>query len=339
MSLSADYYDGHSTRRHAVVLDHANGCLQVHGDDIVRNVALTDLRVSEPMGRAPRLVTFPDGAYCEIRDHAGFQALLEATGFRDHFVVRWQFNWRWGVVSAVLCVAFLLAGYRWGLPVLSAQIAAGLPESVLVSVSDRALASLDERVLQPSRLPSSRQAAIAERFSRLKSPAERPLGHRVIFRAARDFPANAIALPSGTLIVTDDLVALARNDSELMGVLAHELGHVEARHGMRQIVQSTVVGVLAAWFVGDVSSIVAAAPAALLEASYSRGFEHEADAFAVRMLSENGISPRCLADLLQRLDGTANSESVASRRGAGDYLSTHPATAVRLEALVGGACE
>ena len=92
MSLSADYYDGQSTRRHAVVLDHENGCLRVHGEDIVRVVALTDLRVSEPMGRAPRLVTFPDGAYCEVRDHAGFQTLLEATGFQDHFVVRWQFN-------------------------------------------------------------------------------------------------------------------------------------------------------------------------------------------------------------------------------------------------------
>lgn len=340
MSLSADYYDGQSTRRHAVVLDHENGCLRVRGEGIVRVVALTDLRVSEPMGRAPRLVTFPDGAYCEVRDHAGFQALLEATGFQDHFVVRWQFNGRWILLSAVLCVAFLLAGYRWGLPVLSAQIAAGLPESVLASVSDQALASLDERVLQPSRLPASRQAEISARFSGLRSPVERPLAHHVVFRAAKGFPANAIALPSGTLVMTDDLVTLARNDSELMAVLAHELGHVEARHGMRQLIQSTVVGVLMAWFVGDVSSVVAAAPAALLEAGYSREFEREADAFAARMLTENGISPRCLADLLQRLDGAANSERVANRRGAGGgYLSTHPATVARLEVLGGGACQ
>lgn len=112
-------------------------------------------------------------------------------------------------------------GYRWGPPVLSAQIAAGLPESVLVSVSDQALASLDERVLQPSRLPASRQA-ISARFSGLRSPVERPLAHRVVFRAAKGFPANAIALPSGTLVALTIFVTLARNDSEL-AVLAHEL--------------------------------------------------------------------------------------------------------------------
>ena len=339
MTLAADYYDGKSTRRHAVCLSLDDDLLRVNGEGIERVAALADLRVSEPMGEAPRLVTFPDGAYCEIRDHAGLQTLLHATGFEDHFVVRWQFSLRWIAVSAVLCLAVLLAGYRWGLPWLSEQVAAELPDSVLQSVGDRVLASLDERLLVPSEIPAARQEALAERFAALRVPDGVSLNHRVVFRAARGKFVNAIALPSGTIIVTDSLFALAKSDNELMGVLAHELGHVKERHGMRLVVQGTVVGVLAAWFLGDVSSIAAAAPAALMEASYSRGFEREADAFAARMLAENGISPRCLGDLLQRLDDVAKHENNNDRGASAGYLASHPATGERLMELRGASCD
>ncbi|SDI16836.1 M48 family metallopeptidase [Propionivibrio dicarboxylicus] len=334
MSVVGDYYDGRSTRRRRVTLDHDRGFLQVRGDDVERREALAALRLSEPMGAAPRLVTFSDGAFCEIRDHAGLQRLLAETGHRDACVVRWQFSVRWIAVASLFCLAALFAAYRWGLPWVSARVADALPDSVAETVSDRVLAVLDERYLAPSRLPEARQAAIAARFSALAMPGEPVARAHLVFRANRAMSANALALPSGTIILTDDLVALARRDNELMAVLAHELGHVEERHGLRQAVQSTLVGLLAAWFLGDVSSVVAAAPAVLLEAKYSRDAEREADLFAERLLQANGISPRCLVDILQRLD---HAESSAG--SAPEFLSTHPETIRRSEALVGGACE
>lgn len=339
MSLSADYYDGKSTKRHPVAVLLEGEAVRIRGDGVERVAALHELRVSEPMGNAPRLVSFSDGAYCEIRDHAGLQALLRHTGFEDHFVVRWQFSLRGVLLAMVLCLGVFSAGYRWGLPWAAEIIAAEMPERVLNSVSDQVLESLDGQFLAPSKLPVARQEALSARFAALRTPAGTPLAHRVIFRANRSMPANAIALPSGTIILTDDLVLLAGRDNELMGVLAHELGHVHAQHGMRLVVQGTVVGVLTAWFLGDISSIMAAAPAALLEARYSREFEREADAFAVQMLADNGISSRCLADLLQRLEKGSEGAKAGKAGNISNYLSTHPAIAERLELLHGSACE
>lgn len=336
--LAADFYDGKSTKRHVVVVSLIGETVRVRGEGLEREAPISDLRVSEPMGQAPRLITFPDGAYCEVRDHDGLKAMLQQTGFRDRRVVRWQFSRRWIALASVLCLVLLLSGYRWGLPWFAQGVASAMPASLLQSVGDEVLASLDERLLAPSRLPPGRQEALSARFAAMRQPAEGSLPVRVVFRANRAMPANALALPSGTIVLTDDLVRLAEKDNELMGVLAHELGHIQARHGMRMVVQSTVVGLLTAWFLGDISSVVAAAPAALLEARYSREFELEADRFAVRMLSENAISPRCLSDLLARLEGAAAKGDDSAGKKAG-YLSTHPATIERLVPLQGPACD
>lgn len=340
MSLLANYFDGKSSRPHAVDLLIEGDHIRVSGEDIHRVAALHELRISEPLGSATRLVTFPDGAFCEIHDHAGLQALLQQTGFQDHFVVRWQFSMRWIAASVVLCLTILFAAYRWGLPWASEKLADDIPEIVLQSVSDQALTRLDEHFLAPSTLSLARQEALSARFAALKPPAGNPVAHRVIFRANRAMRANAIALPSGTIILTDDLVALSANDNELMGVLAHELGHVQARHGMRLVLQGSIVGIVAAWLIGDISSAIAAAPAALLQANYSREVEREADEFAMRMLDNNSISPQCLADILLQLE-TGNSESASGERDAklSDYLASHPATATRLDLLRGKPCE
>ncbi|MEI7431850.1 MAG: hypothetical protein WCL27_15475, partial [Betaproteobacteria bacterium] len=74
MNLHANYYDGKTTRRHAVILQLEAECLHISGEGIERASVLHELRVSEPLGGAPRLVTFPDGAFCEIQDQAGLQA-------------------------------------------------------------------------------------------------------------------------------------------------------------------------------------------------------------------------------------------------------------------------
>ena len=341
MPLSADYYDGQSSKRQAVELHLEGDRLRVIGADVERTAPVRALRLSEPMGAAPRLITFPDGAVCEVRDTQALQRLLAATGARDALVVRWQFNLRWIALSACLCVLLAYAGYRFGLPWASDKLAAGVPDSVLTAISEQLVDTLDQRFLAPSKLPESRQKALTERFAALKPPpdaADSP-AYRVIFRATRGIPANAFALPSGTIILTDDLVTLAEKDNELMGVLAHELGHIQARHGMRQVIQGSLVGLLAAWFIGDISSIAAAAPAALLQARYSRDFEHEADRYAQRLLAANGISPRCLADLLERLEKPRERSAKPSSGDIHAYLASHPPTAQRLDALPGGACQ
>src|SRR5690606_40050887 len=99
----------------------------------------------------------------------------------------------------------------------------------------------------------------------------------------------AFAMPGGTILLTDELVQLAealqpqqpqQALTQILGVLAHEVGHVEHRHALRQFVQGTIVAAAVTWYLGDVSSLLAAAPTALLNTRYTRNFEREADAYA-----------------------------------------------------------
>src|SRR2546430_17108618 len=79
--------------------------------------------------------------------------------------------------------------------------------------------------------------------------------------------ANAFALPSGIIVETDDLVRLSRSDGEVLGVLAHELGHVKHRHTMRRLLEGSATALFISGVPGVVAStpsLAAAAPAALL---------------------------------------------------------------------------
>jgi predicted Zn-dependent protease len=130
--------------------------------------------------------------------------------------------------------------------------------------------------------------------------------------------------------MTDELVELAENDRELEGVLLHEIGHVEQRHGLRSIIQDAGVFLLISTLVGDVASITsttASLPTLLAQTGYSRQFEREADEFAVRHFVARGWSTGPFRDILLRM-----SEGAPSFPGE-SILSTHPVTSERIESI------
>ena len=330
--LPAVYFDGRSSVSHAVTLGLARaGVLRVSGPGIEREELLSRVEISEAMGNAPRRLMFPDGAVCEVARQPGLDALLAAAGHGEPLVARIQARWRWALVSAVALLALLVGGYRWGLPWAAEWIAARVPAAVVASVSQQTMKALEELLFQPTALPAQRQRRIADAFARMHPAAAGPVQHRVLFRSAPEMGANALALPDGTIVVTDELVALAATDDGILAVLAHELGHVHERHGLRLMVESSIVGFALAWYLGDVSSIAASVPAALLQARYSREHERAADAYGARMLKANGMSPALLADMLEKLQAS-HADGEADEPGR-DYLSSHPATRERIRAL------
>lgn len=337
--VRCDYLDGISTRRRPVTLRVADGCAIVEGDGVSRRDALSTVRVSERMGAAARMVSFTDGAFCEVHDHDALDRLLEATGHRPSLVVRLQSRWRMAALALALCAGVAVAGYVFVLPWAADQASVHVPKAAVDAMSDKTLALLEERVLAPSQADPARTDALARAFGRMHVPDGARIPHRVLFRSAPAIGPNAFALPSGTIIVTDGLLDLTDRDEEVLAVLAHELGHVARRHGVRQVLQSSAVGVFVTWYLGDVSTLLTTVPAALLEARYSRDLEREADDFAARMLRENAMSPELLVAMLGRLEGAHRPErrdDAGGPKSAGslpDYLSTHPATEERISRL------
>jgi Zn-dependent protease with chaperone function len=256
--------------------------------------------------------------------------LLAGHGLAHDSVAAWDRSWR--VVLAglafVLVLGFVL--YRFGLPALARTTADRMPASALDTLSSQIEHVLNRSVFSDTKISGQRQIAIADAFRQLRLPSGTTRRLQLLFKRSDALGANAIALPSGTIFVTDALVEMTDDDRLIMAVLAHEAGHVHQRHGLRQIIQSTIMGALVTWYIGDVSALGAAAPTALLEAKYSRDLEREADAYAADVLRLNGLPVSVLADALDALE---RSHGGTGKAGALTYLSSHPATAERMEIL------
>lgn len=315
------YFDGRTSRAHRAHLSVDAGVAHLSGE-VERNCPLDQLHVSEPARHVARKITFPDEAYFEVQDAAAFDTLLGETGYRDSSVVRMQRSWRGILFGVVATILVLVLGYLYVLPAAADAIARHLPAGVERSISKGALEFFDQHMLKPSRLPAAQQAEIVERFRSLAPPHEGAPPYEIVFRSSRIGP-NAFALPSGQIVLTDELVKLMDNDDEIMSVLAHELGHLHERHLMRRLVQSSAVGAVITLLFGDVSAVIANIPTVLLDMKYSRDAERDADDYAIAMLKANGIPLSHMADAFEQLKRKEGHAPMP-------YLSTHPSTAERI---------
>ena len=360
----ADYFDGLSARACPVLLRVVNGHLQVQprGEGVALSVPLADVTWPERTRHGQRVTHLRAGGSLQARDALAWDAWARRALPREALVVRAQQSWRGTSAAVLLLIALALAGYLWGVPVLARSALALTPPGADKAIGDAALHSFEGRLLLPSHVPLARQQALRERFktavARTYSAGERPVYelrfHTSPTVAPSATPAepksddkyppadtarrtqigpNAFALPGGTIVVTDEMLALLDGrDDVLLGVLGHELGHVQRRHGMRLVVQAAVIGTAASLAWGDFSSLLAAAPVLLGQSAYSRDFEREADADAVRLLRANGVPPAVMADLFERLAASRPKGDTASTVGdaLGIALASHPADAERM---------
>jgi len=331
--VRARFFDGRTSRVREVVLRPQGARLVVEGEGVRLEVAPDEVRVGEPLARAGRTLCLPDGARCEVEPGPDLDLLLELLGHREGRVSRWQRSLRVALACTVATLAILGAGYRFGLPWLSERVARALPEAWVQELGAHTLDTLDETTFAATALPAETRERIAARLAALRPARAEPPAYRLCFRAGGSLGANAFALPSGEIVVTDELVGLAQRDEEVLGVLAHELGHLHERHALRGLIQSSVVGGLVAVWMGDVGSLATALPAAVLDARYSRDFEREADAYAAELLRANGADTRPLADLLERLEAARGGPAPPPALLA--YLASHPASAERIRRLRG----
>ncbi len=296
-----------------------------------RVVDIATAAVSPRVGRVPRRIALATGEVFETADNDGVDALLRAAGRRGRSTVhRWErFHPR---LIAVLVLVVLLSGalLRFGVPAAADFAATLVPRSVDAAVGEHALATLDQVAFRPSRMTAAETEPVRRAFDQLVAAAGLdPATTRLVFRGGGALGANAFALPGGIVVVTDEMLAKAPDTDALAGVLAHELGHVEERHGMRRVLRAAGLGGATLVIFGDPGAVLdelTGFAALALDLSYSRGFEADADDRAAELLVATGRSPDDLARLLEALTG--DGETTGLR-----WLSTHPGLADRVEAL------
>lgn len=325
--LQANYFDGRSTRVRAVNLSVVGEDLVVAGQDVDIRVPFADVTVDERLGRAPRRLRLKDGDFCEVRDLNALDALLSSTAHRDGWVDRMQRHSKTVLLSCVACAVLAVAAYKWGLPWAAAAAAPRLPPAIGKSLSVQTLRLLDGSILLPSKISEERRRTLSGKFQALRLPEGGTPDSALLFRASPQLGANAFTLPDGSIIVLDDLITSIADDPQILAVFAHELGHVHGHHGLQLLLQSSAVGAFLTFYVGDISALLAAAPAAVVQAKYSQDLERQADDYGAALLMHNGMSPALLADVLRKL---AERHPGSAKAG---YLSSHPSTDERMRRL------
>jgi Zn-dependent protease with chaperone function len=325
--LQASYFDGHSTRIRFVDLSIVSGELKITGEGVDLHVPFSRVSVDERLGRAPRRLRLQDGSFCEVRDLEGLDALLASAAHRDGWVDRIQRHLQLVLLSTAVCVVLAVVAYKWGLPWMAAEGARRMPAAVGRTLSAQTLRMLDGRFLLPSKIPDERRNALSAQLRRLRLPEGGTSDAVLLFRNSPQLGSNAFTLPDGTIILLDDLIASMSDDQQIMAVLSHELGHAHGHHSMQLLLESSAVGAFWTFYAGDISSLLAAAPAAVVQARYSQALEQQADDYGAALLMRNGMSPALLADALETI---AKSHPESSSEG---YLSSHPSTDQRLRHL------
>ncbi|MBS0316946.1 MAG: M48 family metallopeptidase [Proteobacteria bacterium] len=368
--LRAQWFDGRRSRARPVLIrlraDAGGPRLQLRAlDDTKDALDLAHGSVDWPERFGARL---PPKVMVDLRQHGSLQVddaaawaeALAAAGHNQGLAERMLTRWRLLLAVAALAGAGLWSFYHWGTPWAARELTRFVPLSWEQRIADHALRQLDAHYLQPSRLPLGRQARLRAGFARLaaaQGPGLQPYaGYAPALTLAlrSGMPANAFALPGGTIVLLDDLVEKAdrtpgAGEDAVLGVLAHEIGHVRYRHTTRLVVEQGVLQTGLGLALGDVSGVVSTGASLLTGLSYQRRHEEQADCYATRLLAQQGLPTAPLARLLVAMDPRAGdtpqvnasaapgTKHAERSRNAMDWLNTHPSTAGRADRIRVGA--
>ena len=186
----------------------------------------------------------------------------------------------------------------------------------LYSIKDEQHVGKKAADLIEKREPMLADPVIAEFINRvaqnlaLNSDAKVPILAKVI----DSDQVNAMALPGGYVFVNAGLIEFAADESELAGVLAHEIAHVAARHGTRSVSRAQTANLIASIFIGamgDKAQAVYAGASLVLPMTFlkfSRSFEKQADFLGIQYLYAAGYDPLAMVQFFERLSAEQNSK-------------------------------
>lgn len=339
VTIRGSYFSGSDSARQDALLRSVGGIVVIDTGTATVPVSWPELTVSPRIGNTARYIHLPDDAVFETQDNDAVDLLSRQLhqGRPAGLIHRLESHLGLILTAIVVTLAVAFVTFVYGIPWTAGVVARSLPASVSVQMGESTLASLDRLWLEPTALSDVRQQQLQRYFAPYLSPVN-GLPIRVVFRSSEMVGANAMALPDGTLIFTDDLVELAKHDDELVAILAHEIGHVAHRHGLQGVVQSSLALWLAVMMTGDLSAfseVTATAPAVLMNLAYSRDMEREADDYALVTLRRNGIATAHFANIMKRLvdsqrDADDDEAKDSAWQGMGELLSTHPGTRERI---------
>jgi Zn-dependent protease with chaperone function len=312
------YFDGVTSARHPVVVEAAPDALRIRKADgaPVADWPYPDLQAMSSPDDVLRLGRRGDGgglARLELRDPALIAEVdrlaetLDRTGHAERRNRMRIILWSVAATASLVLVAI------FGLPALADRIAPLIPLSVEhrlgLAMNTQVRAMLDNRTTDKpfecggSDAEQAGRAAFVALVGRLETAAKLPIPLTAAVIRRRE--PNAIALPGGHIYVFEGLINRAQSPDELVGVIAHEIGHVAHRDGTRSLLQSAGLSFLFGMLLGDFTGggVVVIAARTIVQSAYSREVEAAADLYGVQLMAGIGADPRAFASILDRIAG------------------------------------
>ncbi len=357
--------DGQTSKRHQARLEGFNSDRRTvsfyYGDQFEKllTVDFNALTIESRLGNTPREINLDNGQIFVTSDNDAVDQFVQYySGHRKPSLLH-KLEQHSGLVaiSSLLTIGFVAFLLVYGVPKAAKLIAYQMPDDLVEQMGD-GLILLDKFMFDPSELDPDRQLeirALVETYLQAHSD----LNPVLEFRSG--VGPNAFALPGGDIVFTDELIKLAATDDEIVAVLFHELGHLENKHLLRRVLQDSMITLLVITITGDldVADLATGLPTLIVDLTYSRDFEIEADRYALQQLYRFGIPIESFATIMQRLDnyvppedeeakgdasinespddktGQHSSESIDDSKSKEsnkivDFFSTHPATEDRV---------
>jgi predicted Zn-dependent protease len=323
---TAAFYDGRTARRRDVTVLLEPGLIRLMDGaeelaswtyDLVR-------REDAPRGMLRLSSIAAPTARLEIDDHdlaqevQGLCPSLDEPEHRGQAPVLKILAWSTAAAASIICTVLFLV------PIAADHAADLVPLSVERQLGE----AVDGRVrmLLGGEICGSQdgRAALDKLADALAAKADLASPARIAVLSS--WTPNALALPGGQIYLLDGLLKRAANADEIAGVLAHEIGHVAHRDGLRRLIQAGGTSYLLGLLFGDIggAGAIIVLGRTLLETSYSREVESRADTYAADLMAALGRPVTAMGALLLRLPGDGSVPAI---------LRTHPVGEERMAEL------
>ncbi|MBN2765806.1 MAG: M48 family metallopeptidase [Paludibacteraceae bacterium] len=226
------------------------------------------------------------------------------------------------ISATVALLAMAVLGYIYLVPYVAEKSVSLIPESFDHYISQDILTDyIYKNDMDEERSKTLNSFAAAIDFQNSK---------KLTFSVVNSSQLNAFALPDGNIVVFSGLLNRMESYDELAGLLAHEVVHVNERHGLKMLMRNLAGYLFVSLIFSDVNGIMAVITENahnLQSLSYSRRFEREADEKAAQILIQNNIDPKGLLQLFERL------QELDSKLILPEFMSSHPLTPHRRQII------
>lgn len=335
------YFDGKTATPHSVYLSLEDECIKIHFLDSSEFLIwpLKDCRFEN--FNSNKKITISYGSFpkqqiqLSAEEYADIYKALNNKHnplFQLYQKLTEKTNWK--IITAGLAIILGISWFyiRFLSPWVGERAVVLIPKEAEIEIGKRSLSN----IISFTETHSNKTKLLNEFYERCCFSSEYPVQLHYI----NSDQVNAFAAPGGQIVVFDGIIDQMDCYDELAGLMAHELAHVNRRHGMKNLARSISAYLILSALTGDVagiSGIFMEQEANFQSLANSREDELEADSDGLKYLENNEIGSQGMLALMKTIQNYQNnlldSLSLPKTLVDIDFLSTHPATEKRVYLL------